>query len=118
MLYHAFKLYKLAPELRWTAGPYIWPVDRVVDMAAELLERSPGRRHPFSAHGDAPADEEFAAIAHRVVASGGVPLAQAEVTVLSDKLAGGPVSKERVPFVTGGALDRLVVNILLVAYVP
>jgi len=30
----------------------------------------------------------------------------------------GPIGKERVPFVSGGELGRLVVNALLVAFVP
>ena len=36
MLHHALKLYKLTPELRWTAGGYIWPVDRVVECSDDL----------------------------------------------------------------------------------
>jgi len=38
--------------------------------------------------------------------------------VLTDKLTSGPIPKERVPLVTGGALDKLVVNILMVTYTP
>jgi len=29
-LYHALKLYRLTPELRWTAANHIWPVDKTV----------------------------------------------------------------------------------------
>src|SRR4051812_49414808 len=31
LLYYALKLYKLTPEIRWTAGGYVWPIDRLVD---------------------------------------------------------------------------------------
>jgi len=29
-LYHALKLFRLTPELRWSAAGYIWPVDKTV----------------------------------------------------------------------------------------
>ena len=32
LLYHALKVYKLAPEIRWTAGGYIWAPDQTVDL--------------------------------------------------------------------------------------
>ena len=46
ILYHALKLYKLLPELRWAAGGYIWPVDRTVEWGPEPVENpySTGRR--------------------------------------------------------------------------
>ncbi|KZV71233.1 hypothetical protein PENSPDRAFT_675445 [Peniophora sp. CONT] len=115
MLYHAFKLYKLAPELRWTAGPYVWPVDRPVDLEAGAPPDGSPYARALSAAGD---DTAMAALAHRAAAGGAVPLAHADIVVLSDRMGAAPVSKERVPFINDGALDKLVVNLLLVVYVP
>lgn len=54
----------------------------------------------------------------RVEKSGAIPLAEAEIMVMSDvNSPGAPVTKERVPFVSGGQLDKLVVNVMLVVYV-
>jgi len=60
----------------------------------------------------------------RVENSGAVPLAEEDVLlmVIPDPAGGppllGPVSKEKVPFVSKGQLDKLIVNVLMVAYVP
>jgi hypothetical protein len=55
----------------------------------------------------------------RVEASGAQPLAVSDIAVLADwdgeGLAG--VGKERVPFVSAGQLERLVVHVLLVVHV-
>lgn len=115
MLYHAFKLYKLAPELRWTAGPYVWPVDRPVDLEVGTQPDGSPYARALSAAGD---DSAMAALAHRAAAGGAMPLTHADILVLSDRLGAAPVSKERVPFINDGALDKLVVNLLLVVYVP
>ncbi|KAI0043047.1 hypothetical protein FA95DRAFT_1609701 [Auriscalpium vulgare] len=127
ILYHAVKLYKLSPELRWTAGGYIWPVDRTVEISPEVAEGSPyggGRRRPLrgtfsTVYADEVADEdEIDHLRYRVEESGALPLAEADIVMLADKDMSGHISKERVPLVTGGVLDKLVVNILLVVYVP
>jgi len=60
----------------------------------------------------------------RIENSGAVPLAEEDILLMatSDPSGGppllGPVSKEKVPFVSGGQLDKLIVNVLVVAYVP
>ena len=54
----------------------------------------------------------------RVKKSGAVPLSDAEIVVLSDSTLSAPISKERVFFVQSGELEKLVVNIMLVVYVP
>lgn len=54
----------------------------------------------------------------RVEGSGAVLLEEAGIRVLVDELVGGAVTRERVPFVSAGALDKLVINVLLVVYVP
>ncbi|EIW79443.1 hypothetical protein CONPUDRAFT_137821 [Coniophora puteana RWD-64-598 SS2] len=190
ILYHALKIYKLAPELHWAAGDFIWPIDRAVDTEAHdgsdptsqlpssvprtgttppsfpvpalpTPVASPLRaiRHPFSPHSDvsslaedfqdglafgSPTDssrdggfrdhrdgfresrsdrererESRAELKRRMMASGAVPLDDAEITIASD-WAPGPITKLRVPFVSGasGELGRLVVNVLLATYVP
>jgi len=128
ILYHAIKLYKLSPELRWTAGGYIWPAKRPVECGPEVIDGgsygSPGRRPASGAYGVAPyvdENEQTIDLQHRVQQSGAVPLAEANIVLLADKDTSGDISgtisKERVPLVSGGSLSSLVVNILLVVYV-
>jgi hypothetical protein len=52
--------------------------------------------------------------------SGAVHLSEARITVLADDTLSeaGAITKERVPYVTSGLLDKLVVNVLLVVFVP
>jgi hypothetical protein len=60
----------------------------------------------------------------RVENSGAVPLTEEDILLMvaPDPAGGppllGPVSKEKVPFVSGGQLDKLIVNVLIVAFVP
>jgi len=60
----------------------------------------------------------------RVENSGGVPLAEEDIILMvtPDPAGGppilGPISKEKVPFVSGGQLDKLIVNVLMTAFVP
>jgi hypothetical protein len=121
-------LYKLSPELRWTAGGYIWPVDRTVECGPEVSDggsyNNSGRRPMSGGYGAGPyADEgdHIINLQHRVEQSGAIPLAEADIVLLADKdMSGtmsGTISKERVPLVSNGLLDKLVVNILLVVYV-
>jgi hypothetical protein len=132
LLYHAVKVYKLTPELHWTAGGYIWPVDRTVECGPENLDvdtmirppfgvlsgpRQPALRGSFSMYTGEEV-EEADKLRYRVEDSGAVLLAEADINILMDWNAPGPVGKERVPLVTGGALEKLVVNVLLLVYVP
>ncbi|KAH8101731.1 hypothetical protein BXZ70DRAFT_72160 [Cristinia sonorae] len=133
ILYHALKLYKLAPELRWTAGGYVWALDQVVDLSIDTEEESPTSRVPFSVLNGprasvvaSPLRTSFSTssesgeddIRTRVKRSGAISLADADIVVLSDSSLGAPITKERVFFVQSGELEKLVVNILLVVYVP
>ncbi|KAF5344606.1 hypothetical protein D9758_013896 [Tetrapyrgos nigripes] len=154
LLYHALKLYKLVPELHWSAGGYIWPVDRTVEIADEqthggspasrmaalsLLERdsqqrrgmpgTPAVRGPFSIAGSVYSDAGLSAheedlairdsLRFRVQESGAVPLAESEIVLMTDwNLPTQVVGKERVPFVAGGEMEKLVVNALMVVFVP
>ncbi|KII91868.1 hypothetical protein PLICRDRAFT_524272 [Plicaturopsis crispa FD-325 SS-3] len=136
MLYHAIKLFKLTPELHWTAGGYIWPVDRTVECGSESPEGGMGivaNRMPFGAAngqrgvppvrgafgtygGDEGIDVDM--LRSRIEDSGAIPLSEADIIVLTGWDSIGGVGKERVPFVSNGELEKLVVNVLLVAYVP
>ncbi|KZP20351.1 hypothetical protein FIBSPDRAFT_742497 [Athelia psychrophila] len=120
LLYHAMKIYKLAPELHWYAGGYIWPKDLPVAVSGEIAEdpltpQAPPVRGAFQYDNpDEPADD----LRTRVEQSGAVLLSEADITILSDWQGVGAVSKERVPFISQGELEKLVVNILLVVFVP
>lgn len=62
--------------------------------------------------------EERDSLRWRVENSGAIPIADAEIMVMSDPNAPGvSITKERVPFVSGGQLEKLVVNVMLVVYV-
>ncbi|THH00262.1 hypothetical protein EW026_g2251 [Hermanssonia centrifuga] len=130
VLYHALKLYKLQPELRWSAGGYIWPVDQVVDisLAVDDAPISPNMRVSFpsplgsrqspsppmrgigissvSDIGESTTDD----LRSKVERSGAVLLAGAGITLLSDPAASGAISKARVPFVRSGELEKLVLR--------
>lgn len=71
--------------------------------------------------GPTPNDQEFDAIRSRVEASGARSLVDANITVLSDwsNLNVPPViGRQRVYFVSNGELEKLVLNALVVIYVP
>ncbi|KAH9929112.1 uncharacterized protein BXZ73DRAFT_90526 [Epithele typhae] len=135
ILYHALKMYKLTPELRWTAGGYIWPVGQTVEMTHENADSptaSVGRgslsgshlpppiRGPFSSSASEPGEDETDDLRLKVVKSGGIPLAAADILLLSDHVTfPGVISRERVPFVSStGEMEKLVVNVLMVVFVP
>lgn len=126
------KLYSLSPELRWSAGGYIWPVDQVVEIVNESLD-SPtasigrgslssagSRRGPFSSSASEPGEEEVDGLRAKVVKSGAIPITDTDIRVLSDQIAfPGVIAREKVPFVSPvGDMEKLVVNVLMVVYVP
>ena len=58
-------------------------------------------------------------IRNRVEESGAVLLEEAGIKLLLDEtVSGGSVTKERVPYISSGTVDKLVINVLLVVYVP
>jgi hypothetical protein len=132
LLYHALVAYKLNPELHWTAGGYIWPVDRTVNWGSDDITADHGARRSFgggakgspAVHGPfgisyAPGTQAEAEILRlRIEGSGAIPISEANVFILTDWESPGPAGKERVPFVENGELQKLVVNVLLVTYVP
>jgi hypothetical protein len=68
------------------------------------------------------AQDETDLLRMRIQDSGAVPLAEEDILVLSDPWASPSASvpgKERLPFVSNtGELEKLVVNVLMVVYVP
>ena len=131
-MYHALKLYKLEPELRWSAGAYIWPMDQTVDFNVEIVGSSIVNSPRNSMHGlkkgtgsplrgvstISDSDSSTEDLRMKVERSGALPIASSGITLLSTASSPGGVGKERVPFVQGGELEKLVVNVLLVVYVP
>ncbi|KAF8179884.1 hypothetical protein BJ912DRAFT_855467 [Pholiota molesta] len=149
LIYNAFKLHKLVPELHWTAGGYIWAKGQTLeffgddDNAAQHQSTNPlknpgaGGRSPFGSansprampqargafqyagqqHYGEEADEDV--ILSRVRASGAVSLADANISLLTDYRVLKPIiGKERVFFVANDELQKLVLNALLVVYIP
>lgn len=60
------------------------------------------------------------ALRSRIEASGAVTLAEEGVKILPDNAigVGESVTKERIPYISAGGLEKLVINVLLVVYVP
>ncbi|KAF8153339.1 hypothetical protein B0H34DRAFT_663392 [Crassisporium funariophilum] len=114
LIYDAFKFHKLSPELHWTAGGYVWPMDRTLEFFGEDIASPnplksgaavgrtpftslngprgagivPPVRGAFGTYGG-PAEPnyhegEVDAIRTRVEASGAVALADANITILQD----------------------------------
>ena len=77
-------------------------------------------RPPFSSSASEPGEDETDDLRQKVVKSGGVPLAETDILLLSDQVTyPGVISREKAPFVSSmGELEKLVVNILMVVYVP
>lgn len=77
---------------------------------------TPAIRGAFSAYFDTGTDETNV-LKSMVEGSGAIALTDAGITLLSD-YTDALVGKERVPFVSSSGLDKLVVNALIVVYVP
>ena len=78
------------------------------------------RRGLFSSSASEPGEEEAEGLRAKVVRSGGIPIADTDIRVLSDQITfPGVISREKVPFVSPvGDMEKLVVNVLMVVYVP
>lgn len=79
----------------------------------------PPIRGPFSSASE-PGEDEVDDLRQRVVKSGAVPIVDTDITIVSDIVTfPGLITKERVPFVSAlGEIEKLVVNVLMVVYVP
>ena len=117
----------------------MWPVDQTVEIVNENADSptaSVGRqslsgysnssrgmppiRGPFSSSASEPGEDETDDLRHKVMKSGGIPLAETDIQILSDHVTfPGLIAREKVPFVSAlGEMEKLVVNVLLVVYVP
>jgi hypothetical protein len=107
------KLYKLEPEVRYTAGGYIWPASRTAEVSS-----SPGFIPAARRIGGIPTSGDEETLAVQVEDGGAVPIGREEIMILS-----GPedlkVSKEKVPFLPAQdtVIDFLHVNLMLVVFV-
>lgn len=63
-------------------------------------------------------DDDFEPVRKSVEKSGAIPLLSAGIKVLSDETDIDAVTKERVPYIADGVLSKLIINCLLVVYVP
>ncbi|KAB5592963.1 hypothetical protein CTheo_3598 [Ceratobasidium theobromae] len=133
ILYHAVKIYKLQPQLRYCAGGFIWPVDKpalIVDSARPPQSTTPFKRagrsrsltrdSQLQAYQRRQEYEEDAELAEKVQRGGAVPLADENITLLHSPEQ-GHIAKERVPFLASDAentLDHLYVNVVLVVFIP
>jgi len=147
LLYDAFKFHKLVPDLHWTAGGFVWPVDHTLELFVDDVAqgrsapninpiggmRSPSPNPGFGrlpqsrgGYGGNPISsggglgyEDGNALGPRVRASGAVSFTEANITLLTDQNNPNPaIGKERVEFVSNGELTKLVVNVLLVVFIP
>ncbi|KAF5350516.1 hypothetical protein D9756_008536 [Leucocoprinus leucothites] len=170
LLYQAFKMYKLSPELQWTAGGYVWPTNMTIQFPTEDITnghpsakslhntvRMPGfnvqrgygvpsrEEHvppvrgafgsPYHTTGGHELGETEADILRiKVEEAGGIPLADAEIQICTEldesprqmvygmpkpnPPSASPVGVEHVYFISAGELEKLVVNTLLVIYIP
>lgn len=141
LLYDAFKFHKLAPDLHWTAGGFVWPVDHTLELFVDDISRGRSNINPIGgmrspspnpgfgrlpqSRGGYPSSGGFGQedngneLGPRVRASGAVSFTEANITLLTDQNNPNPViGKERVEFVSNGELTKLVVNVLLVVFIP
>ena len=63
---------------------------------------------------------DAAALRTSIEASGAVTLAEEGIKILPDNAigVGESVTKERIPYISAGGLEKLVINVLLVVYIP
>jgi hypothetical protein len=168
-------MYKLAPELQWTAGGYVWPSNMTIQFPTEDItnghpgaqsllntarmpgfhvqrgygvpsreENVPPIRGAFGSPyqglgGRELGDTEADILRIKVEEAGGIPLADAEIQICTEvdapprqppgpygmprpnpapQSSDNPVGVEHVYFVSAGELEKLVVNTLLVVYIP
>ena len=117
--------YNLVPELHWTAGRYVWPVDRVVDCSSDGVKESPGKSHGFPSvrgpyaptYAVDPYADDAGKLRRRIENSGAIPLSELNIILLTDWDLRWPIGKERVAIVAGSEMERLVVNVLVVMFV-
>jgi len=160
-------MYKLSPELQWTAGGYIWPPKTTIQFPTQDITtghstakspfltttRTPGFHtqqgygiptreepirgspyYPTPGGGHELVETEADILRIKVEEAGGIPLIDTDIQVCTES-EGSPkptlpyempkptlpltqVGAEHVYFVSAGELEKLVVNTLLVVYIP
>lgn len=122
LLYQALKMYKLAPELQWTAGGYVWPTNMTIQLSTEDTTNGYPDAKYGGTGGHNLGEIEGGTLRMRVEEAGGIPLTEVDIHLCKEwEWPSGPgnsVGVERVCFVSAGELQRLVVNTLLVVYIP
>lgn len=134
----------MTPDLHWTAGGYVWPVDQTLEFFVDDVARGPfpNSANPLRSHSQSPAyargttargsyggnpvtgaiqaqGDNVEGLLPRVKSSGALSFAEANMTLLTDFNNPNPIiGKERVYFVSNGELTKLVVNVLLVVFIP
>jgi hypothetical protein len=112
-LYHTLKHFNLATELHWTAGGYSW---RIVDCSRDAVKGSPGKSHGFPAvRGPYAPTYAIGPYTDDAEISGAIPLSELDIVLLTVWDVLWPVGKERVTIVS---VEKLVVNVLMVTFVP
>lgn len=91
---------------------------RMPTIAPRRTASAPPVRGAFNIYPEVGGEEDVERLKTRIEASGAILLSDAEITILQDWNSSIPTGKERVPFVSGGELEKLVVNVLMVAYIP
>ena len=95
------------------------PVSGRMPLALSNRSGVPPIRGPFNNYPGATGDELVENLRLRAEDSGAIPLAEADISILTEwNTPNMDIGKERVYFVSGGELEKLVVNVLMVVYVP
>lgn len=114
VLYTALKHCGLEPELRWSAGGYIWPVGHTIELSTldpGVGPTTPPLRGTFSGEIDNDYELRF-----KVENSGAVPLHTLGIEIVTDWHSQDPliVGKERLPISTGYQVGKMGINVLMV----
>jgi hypothetical protein len=116
--------YNLVPDLHCMARGYVWPVDRVVDCSSNGVKGSPSKSHGFPAvrgpYAPTYAVDPYDAkrLRRRIENSWAIPLSELDIILLTYWDVHWPIGKERVAIVAGSEIEKLVVNALMVTFVP
>ena len=63
---------------------------------------------------------EAATLRSRIEANGAIPIARAGIKVLQDDAigVGESVTKEKISYISAGGLEKLIINVLMVVFIP
>ena len=113
------------PQIPLTRSPQVYPMS---PNGRHRRQYSGVPRNAYAMYRDSHSDsteedelEEAGTLRDRVEDSGARLMVHEGINVLADEVLGpngDSITKERVPYVSGGGLDKLVINVLMVVYVP